>query len=211
MAYQLKITLMHSSDPVVWRRVRFDSDSDFDDLHAAIQGAFGWEMAHLWEFTPTLGRSNVAIIMPELENDYLVMEDREVMEADMVDLNEYFQEPGDKMYYLYDFGDSWMHEIVLEGILPDEEHMFETPQVVEGKGACPPEDCGGVGGYDWLKKVLADPNHEEHEHYREWMDLENGEAFDPNEFDLEETQEEIDTIFNDLDFFFDPDDEDEEE
>lgn len=52
--------------------------------------------------------------------------------------------------------------------------------------ACPPEDCGGVWRYGWLKEVLADPSHEEHQDMLEWLGLDAGEDFDPKEFSVED-------------------------
>ena len=51
---------------------------------------------------------------------------------------------------------------------------------IDGQNACPPEDCGGIGGYERFREVLADPTDEEHEHYTEWI----GGTFDPERFDL---------------------------
>ncbi len=59
------------------------------------------------------------------------------------------------------------------------------PVCVAGKGACPPEDCGGVWGYEQLREALADPTDEEHEQMMEWMGLENASDFDPSAFDLD--------------------------
>jgi hypothetical protein len=56
---------------------------------------------------------------------------------------------------------------------------------IKGKGACPPEDVGGVWGYYNFLEALRDPDHPEHEMYLEWI----GDEFDPQEFDLEETNE----------------------
>ena len=50
--------------------------------------------------------------------------------------------------YLYDFGDDWSHHILLEKILPGE---IKEPLYLAGKGACPPEDCGGPGATKILK------------------------------------------------------------
>ena len=82
--------------------------------------------------------------------------------------------------YVYDFGDGWEHEIVVEKMEPlDPEQPY--PSLVTGKRACPPEDCGGVHGYLRLLRILADPRHEEHVELREWA----GEGFDPERLDLD--------------------------
>jgi pRiA4b ORF-3-like protein len=51
---------------------------------------------------------------------------------------------------------------------------------VDGQNACPPEDCGGAGGYAELLAALGDPEHEEHEDLLDWL----GDGFDPASFDL---------------------------
>ena len=54
-----------------------------------------------------------------------------------------------------------------------------------GKGACPPEDCGGVWGYEHLREVLADPAHQEHEDMRGWLGLDSAAEFDPASFNVD--------------------------
>jgi hypothetical protein len=67
--------------------------------------------------------------------------------------------------YEYDFGHSWHHDIVIEQRC---RAGTGTPHLVDGAGACPPEDCGGSGGFERLLEVLADPTDEEHEGMLEW-------------------------------------------
>ncbi len=64
--------------------------------------------------------------------------------------------------YEYDFGDGWQHDVVLEAMLPRESGI-RYPICVDGRRACPPEDCGGIGGYANFLKIIGDPTHEEHE------------------------------------------------
>jgi hypothetical protein len=56
------------------------------------------------------------------------------------------------------------------------------PFCVKAKGACPPEDVGGIWGYYGFLDALNDPEHSEHEEYLEWI----GGGFDPTAFDIEE-------------------------
>ncbi len=42
------------------------------------------------------------------------------------------------------------------------------PRIVDGARSCPPEDCGGTGGYADLLEILLDPAHEEFENMRRW-------------------------------------------
>jgi hypothetical protein len=85
--------------------------------------------------------------------------------------------------YEYDFGDSWEHEIVVEKVLPAVEGI-RYPICIAGKRACPPEDCGGVGGYERMLDIIANPKHEEHAEMLEWL----GGSFDPEAFDLGNSQ-----------------------
>jgi hypothetical protein len=58
------------------------------------------------------------------------------------------------------------------------------PRCIDGARACPPEDCGGTGGYENFLQAIFDPDHEEHDEYIEWIGGEfNPEAFDLKEFD----------------------------
>lgn len=85
-------------------------------------------------------------------------------------------------YYVYDFGDSWEHEIRLEKILPREKRKY--PACIAGKRACPPEDCGGIWGYEEFLEIIKDPEHEEYEDMLDWV----GGEFDPEHFDIEDVQ-----------------------
>ena len=86
-----------------------------------------------------------------------------------------------KIGYDYDFGDGWEHDVVLEAIAPaDPEGIY--PWVLDGKRRCPPEDVGGMWGYQQFLEASNDPNHPEHDEMKEWWDG----PFDPEEFDVQE-------------------------
>ncbi|HAM59032.1 MAG TPA: hypothetical protein DCQ64_27905 [Candidatus Rokubacteria bacterium] len=89
----------------------------------------------------------------------------------------YFTHPGAAAKYEYDFGDGWEHEITLEATVPRQKGM-RYPCCLGGERACPPEDCGGVGGYEDLMAVMRDPTHEEYESTLRWL----GGRFDPERF-----------------------------
>ena len=83
--------------------------------------------------------------------------------------------------YTYDFGDNWEHTVELEEILPRDKDV-EYPRCIAGERACPPEDCGGIWGYEDLLQIISDPEHEEYEAMLEWI----GGEFDPEHFDAKE-------------------------
>jgi hypothetical protein len=80
--------------------------------------------------------------------------------------------------YEYDFGDSWQHDVLFEGCVRADKGQ-RHPLCLEGAGACPPEDVGGTGGYVEFLAAMADPQHNRHEEFREWI----GGSFDPDAFD----------------------------
>jgi len=162
--YQLKISLERISPPV-WRRVLVPSTMKLSELHFVIQSAMGWETGHLHYFSK-------GVVHYGEDDEYGESEARvrikDLLTAERQSLN-----------YLYDFGDSWRHKVVLEKILQRLPGV-KYPRLVDGKNRCPPEDCGGLGGYMRLLEVLADPTHEEHNSMRDWV----GEDFNPQEFDF---------------------------
>ncbi len=167
--YELRVTLLDIKPPV-WRRVAVPSDITLAKLHKVIQILFFWTDSHLHEFRC----GDMICAMPDPDYDAPdVVDDRRVK------LNEVMDKPGDRIVYCYDFGDDWQHRIDLKRIeapLPDKKY----PVCLEGARACPPEDCGGPPGYENFLRALADPKHEEHELYTDWI----GGEFDPEAFDI---------------------------
>ena len=173
LVHQLKITLRGVSRPPVWRRVLVPADLTLGDLHEVIQQAMGWDDYHMHVFR--MGGKEYGSPDPGLG----LASDRNVF------LSQLLTGPGDRLRYTYDFGDDWEHDIVLEETrtpVPEETY----PSCVTGKGACPPEDCGGAWGYAGLKEILADPSHEDHQDMLEWLGLDAAKEFDPKTFSVTE-------------------------
>lgn len=170
--YQLKISLRGVSKPPVWRRVAVPANLTLAELHEVILRAMGWHGGHLHLFST--GWAEYGTPSPDLGH----------ADDSAVRLSEVLSGPGDKLRYTYDFGDDWEHDIQLEEIL-SEEPGSSYPFCLAGKGACPPEDCGGIWGYADLKHILADPGDEQHQDMLDWLGLESGDAFDPKEFSID--------------------------
>lgn len=170
---ELDITLKNAK-PKIWRRVLVPADFTFNQLHYIIQFAMGWTNSHLHQFI--VGRDEIYIGIPH-EDDWVEMAD-----SRKTKLMKYLSHPKDKVEYEYDFGDSWEHEVLVKKVLPKVTGM-SYPVCTDGKGACPPEDCGGVWGYADLLEKIKSPKDPEHEEMLEWL----GDDFDPEHFDLEET------------------------
>jgi hypothetical protein len=185
--YQLKITLKDVSPPI-WRRVLVPDDATFRTLHETIQLSFGWWDSHLHEFSsPRKGWLPREGTITDLET--LDGYDPELgVPADerKVRLRDQLEWAGQRMDYNYDFGDCWGHEVLLERVLVPEEGVGR-PVCVGGRRACPPEDCGGTGGYTELIKAINDPGHERHAELLDWLGLQRPEDFDPEAFDVEAT------------------------
>ncbi len=177
--YQFKITLKNVKSPV-WRRIQVPDNYSFYDLHVAIQDAMGWSDYHLHEFRvidPKYGEE-IAIGIPDDEG----FSDQEIAPGWKKLIRKYFSEKYcNTCSYLYDFGDGWEHKIKLEKILPVMPE-FSYPLCIDGKRACPPEDCGGFSGYSRFLQIICDPNHEDHQSMLDWI----GGEFDPEEFNPQE-------------------------
>jgi Plasmid pRiA4b ORF-3-like protein len=178
LVYQLKITLRDVSKPPVWRRVLVRAGITLRDLHEVIQQAMGWENYHMHVFST--GWQEYGSPDPELEH----ASDKKAR------LSEVLTVPGDRLRYTYDFGDDWEHDIVLEEIRPAEPTKA-YPICMAGKGACPPEDCGGVWGYANLKEILASPSNEEHEEMLDWLGLDTAAEFDPGRLSIDEVNDRL--------------------
>lgn len=174
MLYQFKIQLQDISDPPVWRRVTVPAQFNFMQLHEVIQYVFGWEDYHLYQFSSKGYGSDDTIVHPH---------DEDGIKADEVKLTEVFSKKGQKFIYIYDFGDDWIHTITLEDVI-DEKKLKAT--CLDGKGACPPEDCGGPFGYERLKEIVKNSDDPEYDEIREWLMLDEDEEWDSEAFTKEE-------------------------
>jgi hypothetical protein len=173
--FQIKITLKGVSKPPVWRRVLVPAGIRLDRFHDTIQAAMGWLDYHMHVFSAEAGDYGSAD--PELGH----RDERRITLARVL------EEQGDRLIYTYDFGDDWDHEVTLEQELPAEPGSV-YPRCVAGKGACPPEDCGGAWGYMDLRALLADPA-ADHDEMLEWLGLDSAGEFDPAAFDVNEVNE----------------------
>lgn len=191
--FQFKIQIKGITKPPVWRRVKIPSYYTFEDMHEIIQSAFAWESYHLYSFSPT-GYGSYPVIQEIKEGieDFSFSGFDDPIDAKETILAEIFVEEGQKYTYIYDFGDDWIHKITLEKII---EEASEKPVCLAGKGKCPPEDCGGIWGYEQLKETLSDKSHPEYEEYKEWLGLEDSEEWDAKEFNLKEIQEGFEELF----------------
>lgn len=167
-----------------------------DDLHDVLQVAMGWTDSHLHQFVVRTPKKKPT----DEQLEALLAEDRFLVNWAEVDgerrwsnpdfeldydedeakarLDQLVGKPKDKLFYKYDFGDGWEHELLVEKITPMDP-TATYPRCLAGKRSCPPEDCGGPWGYADLLQALTDPSHERHAELVEWI----GNEFHPERFD----------------------------
>lgn len=129
-AYQFKI-IVENSQPLVWRRVTVPAFVNFGQLHEIIQIVFGWEDDHLHDFS----FPNIKVRIPGSapfgdDSDY-----EKIRITELLERVKWFR-------YTYDFGDNWVHKIMVEKLIEDYNYVY--PLVVKFKGENFEEDSGGV-------------------------------------------------------------------
>lgn len=164
--------------PRVWRTLAVRSDATLPEFNRMLVTVMGWTGYHLHCFN--VGKLRFG--PPDLDDPMLIDEAAATVIAVL-------PEVGASLQWSYDFGDGWEHQVVvesIESIEPDDP----TTRCVAGANACPPEDCGGVPGYEHLREVIADPNHDEHAELTEWL----GPEFDAEHFDVDAATEALRAI-----------------
>lgn len=166
--YRFKITL-RASKPPIWRRIE-THDATIEQFHGLIQTGMGWTNSHMHEFEV----AGTRFTHPRfLEHAF---DDSDSQSYAGISISDWVAQHGTKLRinYMYDFGDSWDHEIILEGVFPTEPSV-KYPRCVTGKLACPPEDIGGVFGFYDYVEAISNPKHRRHKEFIEWYG-----PFDPD-------------------------------
>lgn len=158
-------------EPPIWRRMVVDGDTSLGKLHHYLQAAMGWTDSHLHEFR--IGDFHYGNLSHDADGEIGHLDERKLI------LKRHFSQ-GDEFIYQYDFGDNWLHKIVIEQIIEDASEALGVAYVEEGARACPPEDIGGSGSYErFVECFCEDPNSDETRQLLEWA----GTDFDPERFD----------------------------
>ena len=167
--FQLRVQL-REVDPVVWRRLLVPGKVRLDKLHSMFQAAMGWTDSHLHCFR--IG----GLTFGSQYDDY---PPEELFEGSVTLLEAI---GGERHFvYEYDYGDGWDHDVVVEDF-SGLRLGLKFAVCLDGQNACPPEDCGGPGGYRGMLEALKDPRHERREGFVAWL----GGEFDPAFFELAE-------------------------
>ncbi|KAL2007109.1 hypothetical protein VTN00DRAFT_8547 [Thermoascus crustaceus] len=180
--YILKVNLhpRFITDPRISRTLSCPATSTFAALHRALQVAFGWAGAHLYQFEvfnddDTSGRENRRLgpepvlrltDLSEVTNDYLpnCKESSEyrlhqVLEDENPTTGGGRGRKNKTIHYTYDFGDGWEHIVSCAGRARGTEHF----QCLDGEGHESAEDVGGYTGWKRLLEAfdLAKRNEKE--------------------------------------------------
>ncbi len=174
-SYELKITLLESK-PAICRRVQVPGNITLTKLHHALQMLMGWQDYHLHQFTVNGALYGMRV-------DGWQDATPEMLDERGVRLYRIAPVAGTRLVYEYDFGDGWQLEIIIEDIKAASFSQEGIGHVVclDGQCAGPPEDVGGIGGYEEFVKAIGNSRHPEHSSWLEWV----GGSFDPEKFDLE--------------------------
>lgn len=176
--YQLRVALA-DSDPEIWRRILVPGNTPLSRLHRIIQELMLWEDYHLHEFVV----NGVRYTVPDPEEMEPYKDEKRYY------LYSVAPEEGITFFYVYDYGDDWVHNIEVEKILDGDERFTGKPVCIDGQLSGPPEDSGGVFGYGEMLKVVRNKQHPEHKEIKQWLG-----KFDPREFDIIRINRELEKI-----------------
>jgi hypothetical protein len=182
LVYKVKITLK-GLRPAVFRELEVPNMT-LGDLHQVIQAAMGWDFSHPHCFT--IDKEEYGELNPD--DPYDAWQDEET-----VSLGQLIQADRRKFTYEYDFGDSWMHDILISKPKAPQPGVF-YPRCIKGELACPPEDCGGIHGYLQICQLLEKPSAEwstVDEEYFSWI-----KNFDPQAFSVDDANSYLKSLYS---------------
>ncbi len=157
--YSLKVTLDDGNpSPRIWRKLLVPAEVRQTELHHILQAVMGWRGTEEFQFFPPQQLELPSTGEPELK-DLLTTEG---------------QDCG------YEF-DNWYHNVSLvEKTYASPDHHY--PECTGGRGACPPEDMGGMTEYKRMLDALKDPGSPDYEEMAGWIT----QDFNPDAFSVEQ-------------------------
>jgi hypothetical protein len=127
-SYRIRLSLDHYP---VSRIIEISANSTFEELHWVIQSTMDWENDHLWvfSFSGKPGHGPLRIGPMELDDGLAVASEFTLGEAGL--------EKGQKFSYVFDFGDWWVVNLEVMGLMPGVDTL--EPTVVAKNGEAPPQ------------------------------------------------------------------------
>jgi hypothetical protein len=168
--------VLQEIEPAIWRRLRVPADLSLAELHDVLQISFGWKEYHLHDFQV----GDVRFATVDVEEEVFCAEEKTAPLGAVAQRGSHFE-------YRYDFGDGWQHTVAVERVVDGPALDGPLIECLGGERACPPEDCGGPGGYARMLEILLDPSHDEHREMKQWV----GRGYDPEKFNLEATNRKL--------------------
>jgi hypothetical protein len=172
---RLKITL-DDIKPTIWRRVEVPLTTNLLALHEVIQAAMLFENYHLFDFVTGTRGAETRYIIPDPNDTFADDDFGDSMDASKTELGTLIEVGIKRMIYTYDFGDNWQHTILIEAVAAGDPTTI-YPRFIEGANRAPPEDVGGIPGFENFLNIMAKPKHPEHADIKQWY----GRTFDPKD------------------------------
>ncbi len=160
--FEIKATLQGLKSEV-YRTFQVDSSINLQVLHEVFQALFGWENFHL--------------------HFYQDHKSQDIKKEDQVKLSDAIAK-GEDLKYVYDYGDSWTIKCELIRIF-DDSAINKYPVCIDGLRKSPPEDSGGVTGYEMSLELISLSPKKDYSLITEWY----GKDYDPNYFNLDEVNQ----------------------
>ena len=162
---------LNGIDPTIWRSVEVPLTTSLKGLHDVIQAVMPFENCHLFLFN--VGDKRYGI--PDREWDHV----HETLDAKNIKLDALVERGVSAFSYTYDFGDDWRHSVTIENVTAADPTL-DYPRFVDGSRRAPPEDVGGIPGFDEFLDAMTTPRHPDHKRLTEWY----SGSFDPDDLNL---------------------------
>lgn len=189
MVYEFDLEMVGISDPVIKRKFFISGNYSFMAFHYALQVLFNWRSYHYFCFSPEMEPKKWRIGDPRYDEPF--DSEETIVDARIVKIKEIFTKDCKEYFYTYDYGDDWKVKITLchrHSKRYQDRGMYCESAV----GKAPPEDCGGVPGFqDFKNFFVGEPVEDPEIDYGEWLGLEPGEIWDPFEVDVGVINEEL--------------------
>jgi len=156
--------------PAIWRRVDVPLTTSLRGLHEVIQAAMLFENYHLFQFD--VGEKRYGVPNPEWDSGSATVDAKNIKLGVLI-------ERGIRTFgYTYDFGDNWQHSLTIEAIMLADPTL-DYPRFIEGLRRAPPEDVGGIPGFEEFLEAMIKPRHPDRRRLVTWY----GRVFDPDDID----------------------------
>lgn len=180
--FQIKI-ILSGIKPEIFRIVNILENTTLKKLHSIIQRAMGWKNEHQYHFIinkDIIKKNQEKKCISDVISHFIINKSNNNQDKQTIYNN--INRKNDNIYYEYDFGDGWMHEINILNILEFNPNI-KYPEFIDGKRACPPEDSGGIFCYKFMVDILKNPNKYKKNEYEEVIGI-LGDTFDPEQFNV---------------------------